>query len=164
MCAGEAEGPRSEDIAVSVVDEDVVLFVVGEEEEASVADLEHFVTIVDGIFCGIGFAPEFVDAVLHSVVADDCAMELGCSFGLCDEVRCGECGETGSEEGATGEGIVDGLFHLERDFWSSRAAFWKRYMASQADPGNPFCWVSQTMMSPESRSTRVSVPKEPMCP
>ena len=91
----------SEDIPVSVVDKDVVLFVIGEEEEASVADLEHFVAIVDGIFCGIGFAPEFVDAVAHSVVADDCAMELGCGFGLGEEVRRRECGEAGSEEGAT---------------------------------------------------------------
>ena len=90
--AGEAEAPVAEKVSVGVVDEYVILFVIGEEKEASIADLEHFVAIVDGVFFGIGFAPEFVDAVAHSEMADGCAMELGSGFGLCDEVWCCDCG------------------------------------------------------------------------
>jgi len=98
-----ADGPCVDDLAVHVEDEDVVLLVVGDEVEASVAGLDHLMAVLDGVLRLFGLTPELVHAVTELAVPDDRAVMRRRRPGLGQQSRRGESGDTGGEEGTTGE-------------------------------------------------------------
>lgn len=87
MGAAEAKRPRIEEPARGVKDEDVVRAMVGEQEEAAVAGLNHLVAVSDGVGFGVGLAPEFVDAVAKPAVADERSMMRRRCFAVGADVR-----------------------------------------------------------------------------
>ena len=121
MGTAELEGPTIEQFAGGIEDEDVVLLVIGEEEEAAVSGLDHFVAVFDGVTGGGSLAPVFLDAITEVAMADGDAIG-GIGFALrLDEWSAEKGSSGGGEEMAArghGGGRVDRCCSDEFEFFA----------------------------------------------
>lgn len=106
MAAGPDAAPRFENGAVGLEDEHLMVGMIADHEETSVADLDHFVTVEDRVVTALaGRHPVFVGAVAETAVAEERVLG-GIADGGAERLEPGGGGgggETGEEVAAGGD-------------------------------------------------------------